>query len=276
MSAGGAEQLLQIHRFLQHHHILRQIAGRFRAQGRHERNRQHGQVWPELAGAADQLPAAQDGVVTASNRKPPLRLVGCPSIGDSACDRIHRMSPTTRSHPRELIRELYGSFAAGNVTAVLAAFADNIVWNEAENFVYADGNPYRGPQAVLNGIFQRLAAEWDGFAVMPESFVSEGDRVVVFGRYCGTYKTTSKSVDAICSCVDGCRRKGSHFSAVHRHTAVRARKWPRLGGVCRPTCGDERMKAGTVGAGAAQSNAGGLGSRAAPACLARYPSAEVT
>ena len=35
----------------------------------------------------------------------------------------------------------------------LMAFDDNIVWNEA------DGNPYKGAGAVLNGVFTRLGAE---------------------------------------------------------------------------------------------------------------------
>jgi len=37
----------------------------------------------------------------------------------------------------------------------------DIQWNEAENFVYADGNPYVGPDAVVNGVFARLGAEWE-------------------------------------------------------------------------------------------------------------------
>jgi len=32
-----------------------------------------------------------------------------------------------------------------------------IEWREADNFIYADGNPYVGPSAVLQGVFLRLA-----------------------------------------------------------------------------------------------------------------------
>ena len=51
-----------------------------------------------------------------------------------------------------LIRGLYDGFAAGNVPDVLARMSPAIIWNEAENFPYADGNPYVGPEAILNGV----------------------------------------------------------------------------------------------------------------------------
>ena len=58
----------------------------------------------------------------------------------------------------DLIRNLYDGFAKGDVPAVLAGFDPEIVWNEAENFPYADGNPYCGPDAVLQGVFMRLGS----------------------------------------------------------------------------------------------------------------------
>jgi ketosteroid isomerase-like protein len=106
------------------------------------------------------------------------------------------MSPLSISQPAAVIRDLYDSFARGDVAAVLGLMAADIVWNEAENFIYSDRNPYRGPQAVLDGLFIRLATEWEGLSVNPESFVSEGDRVVVLGRYKGTYRATGKAVNA--------------------------------------------------------------------------------
>jgi ketosteroid isomerase-like protein len=72
----------------------------------------------------------------------------------------------------------------------------DIVWNEAENFLYADRNPYLGPEAILTGVFARLGTEWDGFAAVPDEFLDAGDTVVVFGRYHGTYKATERALDA--------------------------------------------------------------------------------
>jgi ketosteroid isomerase-like protein len=95
-----------------------------------------------------------------------------------------------------LIRNLYGDFAKGDVPAVLAAMAPHMVWNEAENFPYADGNPYEGPDAIVGGVFARLGGEWDGFAAVPEEYLDAGDTVVVIGRYRGTYKATGRPFDA--------------------------------------------------------------------------------
>lgn len=61
------------------------------------------------------------------------------------------------------IENMYNAFAEGNIPAVLAGMDDNIVWNEAEGNSLADGNPYKGPDAVLNGVFARLGAQWENF-----------------------------------------------------------------------------------------------------------------
>jgi uncharacterized protein len=95
-----------------------------------------------------------------------------------------------------LIRDLYAAFAQGDIPAVLGAMSPEIVWNEAENFAYADGNPYRGPDAILGGVFARLGSEWDGFAAIPEEYIDGGDTLVVLGRYRGTYKASGRPMDA--------------------------------------------------------------------------------
>ena len=96
----------------------------------------------------------------------------------------------------DLIRGIYAAFAVGDVPAVLGAMSEDMVWNEAENFPYADGNPYRGHDAILGGVFARLGAEWDGFAALPEEFLDAGDTIVVLGRYRGSHKATGRSLDA--------------------------------------------------------------------------------
>lgn len=96
----------------------------------------------------------------------------------------------------ELVRSIYAAFGAGDVNAVIARMAPDIEWNEAENFPYADGNPYRGPEAVLTGVFARLGSEWEAFAAVPEEFLDAGDTVLVLGRYSGRHKATGRAVDA--------------------------------------------------------------------------------
>lgn len=96
----------------------------------------------------------------------------------------------------ETVRGLYDSFGLGDVPSVLGKMDKGIEWNEAENFIYADGNPYVGPQAVLEGVFMRLGTEWEGFSVTPEEWMDAGNRVVVLGTYAGTHRGTSKRVRA--------------------------------------------------------------------------------
>lgn len=96
----------------------------------------------------------------------------------------------------EVIQNLYAAFARGDGPAALSAMDSAIVWNEAENFPYADRNPYVGPAAIAEGVFFRLATEWDGFQAVPAEFINAGDTVVVTGRYRATYKATQASIDA--------------------------------------------------------------------------------
>jgi ketosteroid isomerase-like protein len=96
----------------------------------------------------------------------------------------------------ELIRALYGAFAAGDIPGVLNRMSPDMEWNEAENFPYADGNPYVGHDAIVGGIFARLGGEWDGFAAVPDEYLDAGDTVVVLGRYRGTCKATGRPLDA--------------------------------------------------------------------------------
>jgi ketosteroid isomerase-like protein len=92
----------------------------------------------------------------------------------------------------ELIAGMYAAFARGDIADVLGRMAPDIVWNEAEHFPYADGNPYIGPDAILNGVFARCAGEWHGFGVEVGEILDAGDTVVVLGRYIGTCKATGQ------------------------------------------------------------------------------------
>jgi ketosteroid isomerase-like protein len=96
----------------------------------------------------------------------------------------------------QVIRGLYEAFGRGDVPMVLGQMDQSIEWNEAENFIYADRNPYVGPQAVLEGVFMRFGSDWDGFTVTPEEWLDAGDRIVVLGIYSGTHKATGRQVRA--------------------------------------------------------------------------------
>ena len=94
------------------------------------------------------------------------------------------------------VEAMYGAFGRGDIPFVIGILDPQIVWTEAENFIYADKNPYIGLDAVLNGVFGRLGAEWDGFSAVPIEIVDAGDTVVGLGRYGGVYKASGAKVDA--------------------------------------------------------------------------------
>ena len=93
------------------------------------------------------------------------------------------------------VKAIYEAFGTGNIPAAIDGMSPEIVWNEADDFPYADRNPYVGPQAILEGVFGRIAAEWDGFGAKVEELLDAGDTVIALGRYSGTYKATGKSQD---------------------------------------------------------------------------------
>ena len=97
---------------------------------------------------------------------------------------------------KQKIEGLYQAFGKGDVSYIMSALDPEIEWWEAENFIYADKNPYRGPQSVLMGVFGRLMNQWEGFAVSVNEVLDAGDSVVGCGHYTGRYRQTGREVRA--------------------------------------------------------------------------------
>jgi ketosteroid isomerase-like protein len=104
---------------------------------------------------------------------------------------IRKESPLTNV---DSVKQVYQAFAENDIFRVLGFLNSEIDWTEAEGFPY--GGTYHGPKAVLEGVFMRLGAEWNGFAAVPDEFIDGGDTVVALGKYSGTYKATGKSFAA--------------------------------------------------------------------------------
>lgn len=83
-----------------------------------------------------------------------LFMITIPAISQKNSDSKKNMS---------IVDGLYKAFAVGDIPTVLAGLDPNVAWNEAEGNAYADGNPYIGPDAVLNGVFARLSADHEYF-----------------------------------------------------------------------------------------------------------------
>lgn len=97
---------------------------------------------------------------------------------------------------KQKIEGMYAAFGKSDVPYIISALDADVEWWEAENFIYADKNPYRGPQAVLAGVFGRIMQEWEWFTVTPEEVLDAGDTVVGRGYYAGKHRQTGREVRA--------------------------------------------------------------------------------
>ncbi len=96
----------------------------------------------------------------------------------------------------QVVRGMYDAFAKGDIPTIIAALDPQVEWWEAENFIYADGNPYVGPDAVLKGVFMRIGSELEDFAVSPREVFDAGDTVIGHGYYSGRYRANGKQARA--------------------------------------------------------------------------------
>ncbi|HMC01867.1 MAG TPA: ester cyclase [Flavobacteriaceae bacterium] len=96
-----------------------------------------------------------------------------------------------------VIDGIYKSFNSGDIPAVLAVLDDNVEWIEAEGNAYADGNPYIGPDAVLNGVFARVGADYEYFNVVDIKLHDmSNNQVLATLRYDGKLKKNGAIIDA--------------------------------------------------------------------------------
>ncbi len=72
--------------------------------------------------------------------------------------------------------------------------ADDIQWTETAGFPYA--GTYVGFEAIKRQVFARLADEWIDYRFEVEDYLASGNKVVAYGNYSGTYKTTNKAFNA--------------------------------------------------------------------------------
>jgi len=97
--------------------------------------------------------------------------------------------------PVDLVKQFYDALGRGDVTTLKELLASDIVWTEAERFPYYAGT-LRTPQRVVDRVFVPLARDWHGFSASPKRYIAEGEWVVAFGAYAGTYKATGRTMSA--------------------------------------------------------------------------------
>jgi steroid delta-isomerase-like uncharacterized protein len=110
---------------------------------------------------------------------------------------MQQLGLVSNSENVSIIDGLYKAFAKGDIPTVLAGMDANIVWNEAESNSLADGNPYIGPDAVLNGVFARLGADHEYFKLADiQLHGMDNNQVLATLRYDAKVKKTGKAYNA--------------------------------------------------------------------------------
>jgi hypothetical protein len=96
----------------------------------------------------------------------------------------------------QAISRLYDAFNAGDLETFAQGLGRNLAWREADNSLYAAGNPYRSFAEVRDGVFAPTVADFDNFRVDLEQLFDAGDHIIGIGRYRGRHRSTGKELSA--------------------------------------------------------------------------------
>ena len=96
----------------------------------------------------------------------------------------------------QAIRRLYEAFNSGDLDTFERGVSPDILWNEAENSLWAAGNPKRSFSAIRDQVFALTERDFDNFSCDLEKLLDAGDFVVGTGRYRGRHKATGKLLSA--------------------------------------------------------------------------------
>lgn len=110
---------------------------------------------------------------------------------------MHQLGLVSDPNNINVVDGLYKAFAAGDISAVLGGLDSKIEWNEAESNNLADGNPYIGPEAVLNGVFVRIVGGHEYFKLTDiQLHEMSNNQVLATLRYDAKYKESGKAYNA--------------------------------------------------------------------------------
>src|ERR671932_1611712 len=85
------------------------------------------------------------------------------------------------------MRSAYDAFNGGEIPGALAAFDQQIEWNEPGGGRAPRGT-FRGPQSVANDVFSTVPQNFEQFEAQAEQFIDAADRLVVTGHFRGRTK----------------------------------------------------------------------------------------
>src|SRR4051794_26229179 len=94
----------------------------------------------------------------------------------------------------DVVRRQYVASARGDLEALRATLADDVEWTEMAGFPLA--GTYRTPDGVTTNVMEVLAREWDDWVAHDDTYVVNGENVVVLARYTGANKSTGRHINA--------------------------------------------------------------------------------
>ena len=97
---------------------------------------------------------------------------------------------------RQIIKRFYRLYAIKDIAATMDLFDPQVEMHPAENFIYATGKAYVGPEEIRNNIFTRVDDDWEKFTATPHEILGAEEVVIARGRYRGTFKATGTAIDA--------------------------------------------------------------------------------
>ncbi|WP_327434480.1 MULTISPECIES: nuclear transport factor 2 family protein [unclassified Streptomyces] len=92
--------------------------------------------------------------------------------------------------PADVVRRQYLASAAGDLEALRATLAPDVEWTEMAGFPLA--GTYRTPAGVTSNVMEKLAQDWDEWTAHDDTYVVDGENVVVLARYTAANKATGK------------------------------------------------------------------------------------
>ena len=95
--------------------------------------------------------------------------------------------------PRDVVRRQYLASAAGDLGALRATMAPDVEWTEMAGFPLA--GTYRTPDGVTSNVMEILGRDWDGWAAHDDTYIVEGENVVVLARYTATHRATGNPLN---------------------------------------------------------------------------------
>jgi len=99
----------------------------------------------------------------------------------------------TSSAPADVVRRQYLASARGDLAALRGTLADDVEWTEMAGFPLA--GTYRTPDGVTSAVMERLGQDWANWTAHDDTYVVDGDDVVVLARYTATNNATGKDIN---------------------------------------------------------------------------------